>query len=499
VAGSPPPRPAPSLPPPAASRPRGLVAAIDPAWGAVHYPPGGLTAGDLAALVDNMVDAGSREHYADAALYDYEYRRRRADVSFYRELARRRGADRILELGAGTGRVTVPLARDGRQVVAVDRSPEMLARLTARVARLAPAAAARITPVLGDLRGFAVDGRFPLVIAAFNVFEHLYTRGEIHACLQQIAAHLEPGGALAFDVQLPDLAWLTRDASRRWARTRFTDPSTGRSMYYSTNHDYDPISQIAMIRLYYEPADEPGPRGGFPDGSGPRSGPAGSNRRHSADDRAGADGAGRADGAGDGTAARADRDGRPGQFADDSGSIADDAGAQGRSADDAGARGRSADEAGARGRSADVAGARGRSADEAGRSARAAPVARAEPIDSSPQRSKDRSHPAARPPLAATRAEPIDPGPQRSKDRSHPAARARLAGSGGVAPGGWVVQLSQRKFFPAELEALLAHAGFRVRARYGDFSFGPLTATADSQVLVCELVPETAGPRPPSR
>src|SRR6186997_514945 len=94
-----------------------------------------------AALIEDLVDAGSREHYADAALYDYEYRRRRADVSFYRELARRRGADRILELGAGTGRVTLPLARDGRRVTALDQSPAMLARLRDRIARL-PAASA---------------------------------------------------------------------------------------------------------------------------------------------------------------------------------------------------------------------------------------------------------------------------------------------------------------------------------------------------------------------
>src|SRR3954453_14260705 len=160
-------------------------------------------------LVEDLVDAGSREHYADAALYDYEYRRRRADVTFYREVARRRGADRIPELGAGPGRVTLPLARDGRHVVALDQSPTMLAALRARVARLPAAAAARITPVAGDLRSFSLGGaRFPLAIAAFNVLEHLYTRGEVTACLQRIAAHLAPGGAFVFDVQLPDMAWL---------------------------------------------------------------------------------------------------------------------------------------------------------------------------------------------------------------------------------------------------------------------------------------------------
>src|SRR5437868_2241249 len=94
-----------------------LATTVDPAWPAIRYPDEGVTPAEFADLIGDMVDAGSREHYVDAALYDYEYRRRRADVSFYRELARRRGAERVLELGAGSGRVTVPLARDGRQIV----------------------------------------------------------------------------------------------------------------------------------------------------------------------------------------------------------------------------------------------------------------------------------------------------------------------------------------------------------------------------------------------
>src|SRR5690606_17966234 len=98
-------------------------------------------------LIASLVDAGSREHYLDAALYDYEYRRRRADVAFYRELAVRRLGERgrILELGAGSGRVTIPLARAGYEVVAVDASKPMLARLRERVARLPTRIANRIT------------------------------------------------------------------------------------------------------------------------------------------------------------------------------------------------------------------------------------------------------------------------------------------------------------------------------------------------------------------
>lgn len=212
-------------------------------------------------LIDDLVDAGSREHYSDAALYDHEYRRRRADVAWYRELARRRlgTSGRILELGAGSGRVTVPLARAGFEVVAVDSSRAMLDKLRARVASLPKAVARRITVVEGDLRSFRVKGKFPLVIAVFNVLEHLYTRSEVHACLRSVRAHLAPGGAFAFDVQLPDMVWLMRDPYKRWARTRFRDPTSGRTMLYSTNHEYDPVSQIALIRIYYEPADGEGP------------------------------------------------------------------------------------------------------------------------------------------------------------------------------------------------------------------------------------------------
>jgi len=87
------------------------------------------------------------------------------------------------------------------------------------------------------------------------VLEHLYTRTELAACLARVDRHLDRDGRFAFDVQLPDLQWLTRDPTRRWARTRFTHPRTGEQLYYSTNHVYDPISQIALIRLYYDPVD----------------------------------------------------------------------------------------------------------------------------------------------------------------------------------------------------------------------------------------------------
>lgn len=200
--------------------------------------------------------AGSSEHYEDAALYDHEYKRRRDDVRWYRALAEKElgKPDRkkaILELGCGSGRTLLPLARDGWRMVGVDFSQTMLDRCQARLARVP---SARVELVRGDFREVALGRRFALVICPFNAFMHLYTRDDVERFLAVVRAHLAPGGLFAFDVLNPDLAWLSRDPTRRWARTRFRHPRTGKITYYSTSLTYDAAVQVAFMRIYYEPA-----------------------------------------------------------------------------------------------------------------------------------------------------------------------------------------------------------------------------------------------------
>jgi SAM-dependent methyltransferase len=201
--------------------------------------------------------AGTSEHYVDAALYDHEYKRRRDDIRWYRELAARelespaKGA--ILELGCGSGRALLPLLRDGWSVVGVDMAPAMLARCRERLARLRPEVAARAELHQADFRDVALGRRFPLVICPFNAFMHLYTRQDVERFLAVVRAHLRPDGLFAFDVLNPDLAWLSRDPHKRWARTRFRHPRTGRMTYYSTSVSYDAALQVAFMRIYYEP------------------------------------------------------------------------------------------------------------------------------------------------------------------------------------------------------------------------------------------------------
>jgi SAM-dependent methyltransferase len=158
----------------------------------------------------------------------------------------------VLELGCGSGRLLVPLARDGLRVVGLDRSRPMLDRCRARVAHLPEAVRARARLVEGDFRRFALRRRFPLVVCPFNAMMHLYTSGDVEAFLARVRAHLAPGGIFAFDVLVPDLKWLSRDPEKRWSRTHFKDPRNGRRYVYTTNQLYDPVTQIAWIRIFYD-------------------------------------------------------------------------------------------------------------------------------------------------------------------------------------------------------------------------------------------------------
>ncbi|GAA5512111.1 cypemycin N-terminal methyltransferase [Deinococcus carri] len=133
-----------------------------------------------------------------AALYDHQYDLYRDDLHFYAGVAERAGGP-VLEVGAGTGRVTAFLARRGVRVVGLEPSARMIERGLSR----AREQGLDLTFVQGDARTFRLEERFPLVIAPFNALMHLYTPGEQLAALENLRAHLAPGGAFVFDLYVP--------------------------------------------------------------------------------------------------------------------------------------------------------------------------------------------------------------------------------------------------------------------------------------------------------
>ena len=144
---------------------------------------------------------------SNAEAYDFDMGRSAdamRDVPFYVELARQAAEQghAVLELGCGTGRVTIPIAQAGVEVVGIDNARAMLD--VAR--RKAAAAGLDIRWLTADMAAFRLDQRFGLVIVPFRSFLHLLTEADQLACLSCVHEHLLPGGRFALNFFVQPLA-----------------------------------------------------------------------------------------------------------------------------------------------------------------------------------------------------------------------------------------------------------------------------------------------------
>ena len=114
-------------------------------------------------------------------------------------LAELAGTGPALELGIGTGRIALPLARRGVGVHGIDLSEAMIARLRAKDG------GDRIGVTIGDFATVRVAGSFSFAYLVFNTIMNLTTQAAQVACFRNVAAHLEPGGCFLIEVGVPGL------------------------------------------------------------------------------------------------------------------------------------------------------------------------------------------------------------------------------------------------------------------------------------------------------
>ncbi|GAB2746492.1 class I SAM-dependent DNA methyltransferase [Streptomyces bullii] len=146
------------------------------------------------------------------------------------------GGGRILELGIGTGRIALPLARRGIPVHGIDMSRAMVARLRAK-----PGGDA-VGVTIGDFATTRVEGSFAAVCLVFNTIGNLTTQDAQVACFRNAAAHLEPGGCFVVEVTVPDLRRLPPGqnavafhiSEERWAFDVYDTATQAMSSHYVT-------------------------------------------------------------------------------------------------------------------------------------------------------------------------------------------------------------------------------------------------------------------------
>lgn len=193
--------------------------------------------------MDNLTE------YANPELYDLENQDFGQDGIFLLDYARKLGGA-VLEMGCGTGRITIPLAQNGMDITGVDIVPEMIARARIKAGDL---------PVqwsVQDIRCLALDRSFRLIFETGSVFQHLLTRSDQEAYLSRVHAHLDVDGRFVFSVLFPHPDYLETVAEEKaWFSYQ---NSEGRDVHVSGTEYYDPIRQVKVETAYRRWVDDRG-------------------------------------------------------------------------------------------------------------------------------------------------------------------------------------------------------------------------------------------------
>lgn len=174
------------------------------------------------------------------------------DVGWYKDLAARTGGP-VLEVGAGTGRLTIPLARMGLKVWAVDVAEGMLAQLRAKLAREEAAVQARVRVVRQDAARLDLPERgFALALLPFNTLMLIHDPEEERETLAAMAAHMAPGAVLALDVMNPLTLPLEAERAPAPSEPRTAPDSGHRYIRHATHSALDPFQRQRVAGWYDE-------------------------------------------------------------------------------------------------------------------------------------------------------------------------------------------------------------------------------------------------------
>ena len=171
--------------------------------------------------------------------YDHDY-----DLSFWAALAETEDGP-IVEWGAGTGRLAVPLSELGHEVTAVEASEGMISRGRAK--------GSTVEWARGDMRDASMGRRFGFAICAFNSFLCLLSIDDAVSFLRNAKEHLVAGGLLGIEVSAFSPDELSDGPGGPLLRHDFARerPHGGRLERFSVSR-YDPASQILDMSLFYE-------------------------------------------------------------------------------------------------------------------------------------------------------------------------------------------------------------------------------------------------------
>ncbi len=190
--------------------------------------------------------------YSDGRFFDLESGDLTMDIPFYLKQAAISGGP-VLELGCGTGRVTIPMAEAGFEMTGLDLSAPMLEEARRKASRKE----LNIRWVEADCRKFNLGARFGTIIFPYNGIAHIHDRKSHEALFACIREHLKSNGHFIVDWFNPSLEILLRGSEQRHPCFEYDEPDGRGNVVVTETNFYNRATQINHVKWYYKIGDLP--------------------------------------------------------------------------------------------------------------------------------------------------------------------------------------------------------------------------------------------------
>lgn len=168
------------------------------------------------------------------------------DLPFYKKWMPKHKDAKILELCCGTGRLTIPLAKEGYNICGADYTPSMLEQAKVKAAETG----IEIDFIEADIRTLDLQEQFDLVFIPFNSIHHLYKNEDVFKALQCVRNHLKEGGLFLLDCFNPDIRYIVEGEKGQKVIAEYATDD-GREVLIKQRMHYESATQINRIEWHY--------------------------------------------------------------------------------------------------------------------------------------------------------------------------------------------------------------------------------------------------------
>lgn len=173
------------------------------------------------------------------------------DLQFYKRWLPKNKDARILELCCGTGRLTIPIAKDGYNISGVDFTSSMINEAKVKAAK----EGLEIDFIEADIRTLDLPEKYDFIFIPFNSIHHLYENEDLFKAFQVVKNHLKEGGLFLLDCFNPNIQYIVESEKQEQEIAKYTTDD-GREILIKQTLRYENKTQINRIEWHYFINDE---------------------------------------------------------------------------------------------------------------------------------------------------------------------------------------------------------------------------------------------------